>query len=289
MPKRDQGQRAFSGTLVVDGPVSIRLHVEEGRIREIRRSRTGFEENRPDRAPVDSEVGCIRSSYASADSSRSTTSAPTNLPRPSAAGSLHVSGTDRQFTCDAAVSAARFAAEANAELLLDDIRDHRDRQRRRMFSHRIVAAAMLLVATAGAEWLGATRELAVARERRDAIAGEVAPLIELRADVAMAGERIARIRELSRGSHWTPLLLDLALLLPDDAWLLGLRTSGDTVALDAVAANAGRSLEALRRSQAIMDLHIDGNIRRDVEDGQVTIERFRLLGRLPAAQPAIQQ
>jgi Tfp pilus assembly protein PilN len=187
------------------------------------------------------------------------------------------------------VSAARFAAEANAELLLDDIRDHRDRQRRRMFSHRIVAAAMLLVATAGAEWLGATRELAVARERRDAIAGEVAPLIDLRADVAMAGERIAMIRELSRGSHWTPLLLDLALLLPDDAWLLGLRTSGDTVALDAVAANAGRSLEALRRSQAIMDLHIDGNIRRDVEDGQVTIERFRLLGRLPAAQPAIQQ
>jgi Tfp pilus assembly protein PilN len=140
-----------------------------------------------------------------------------------------------------------------------------------------LAAAMLLVLAGLAELWGARRELDAVRARRAAIRADVAPLLVMRDSLNQLNERVAKIQELeNRSPQWTRALFDLALLLPEDTHLTSLRATADTLIIEASGDRAGEAMQALRRAGSLDDVRMLGAVQRELDDGETSVERFRL-------------
>ena len=182
---------------------------------------------------------------------------------------------------DAAGAAAAYAHAAGLTLV-SPLQAAARRDRQRTIGLRIAAAAVLLLAGAAAvELWGTERELEAVRARRAELRDAVTPLLATRDSLARLEERVATIRALDTDApRWTRAVFDLALLLPPDARLTRLTTSGDTLYVEAAGARAGAALQALRSASSLYDVRLDGTVLRDLEGGETVVERFRVRARL---------
>jgi Tfp pilus assembly protein PilN len=99
----------------------------------------------------------------------------------------------------------------------------------------------------------------------------------MRDSLNQLNERVAKIQELeNRSPQWTRALFDLALLLPEDTHLTSLRATADTLIIEASGDRAGEAMQALRRAGSLDDVRMLGAVQRELDDGETSVERFRL-------------
>jgi hypothetical protein len=82
------------------------------------------------------------------------------------------------------------------------------------------------------------------------------------------------------GHRFTDVVFDLAMYLPDDAYVTQFAAEADSVLIRGTAGNAARAVDALRNAKAIKSTQFVGAIRRELRDAADPIEHFTLLGRL---------
>ena len=205
------------------------------------------------------------------------------LARELAAAGMHPIG----LTATAAEAAARHAHEAPLRLTPLTVLAERRDQEKRLAQRLVIAAVMLLLASAAVELWGARRQLNTVRARRAEIRADVAPLLLLRDSADQLSQRTVELETLVRTTpRWTGALFDIALLLPPEAYVTRLHATGDTLIIDAEGERAGIALQALRSAGTLRNARLLGSIERELADGSTTMERFRLMARLAGARPA---
>lgn len=186
---------------------------------------------------------------------------------------------------DPAEAAVRFAVAAGnaggAELISAPVARARRAWGRRLSRRLASAAALFMLLAAGVEWWGIGRELQAARESRAAIASSVAEAMRLREGLTGLESRLGVLAEAEhRAPRWSRLIAQVAIHLPADAHLLGLRGHGDTLVLEGQAARAAGVFSGLRDAPIIGALRAEAPIRREARDGDNAIELFTLSGLL---------
>jgi hypothetical protein len=205
------------------------------------------------------------------------------------ARSLTAAGWDvRRGSADAALTAASHAYDSPFELSSPTALLERG-DRARASARWIAGAAMLLIiAAAAVELWGTNRALDSIRAWRAAIRADVGPLLAARDSAAELDRTAIAIATLDRRApRWTRALFDLALLLPEDTHVNSLRTTGDTLLVDASGTRAARSIESLRDAGSLEDVRLVGPIERDLQGGATTVERFRLRATLTPPLPGL--
>lgn len=143
-------------------------------------------------------------------------------------------------------------------------------------------AVVLLLGSAVAQFWGAHRELSALRSRRADLREEVLPLLSARDSLEELRNRARSMAKLSEESPlWTRSLVELAAVLPPDAYVTGFYASGDTVEIEAAGTRAGEVIQALREAGLFQELKLQGVVEREMKEGETVVERFRLWGRLP--------
>jgi hypothetical protein len=184
---------------------------------------------------------------------------------------------ESRLTGAPAALAAKFAAETELEMVPPRLAMARRDRVRRIGIRMGVAGGVLFLATAVVLFVGARMELRAVRQYREEIRPSVAPLMAGADSLFMLEDQVRAIEEVEASSEgWAFVLVELAVLLPQDTHLERIQAAGDTLVLEAVGGRAGEVLEALRRSATLSDPRLEGTIQRDVEDGEATGERFRL-------------
>jgi hypothetical protein len=147
---------------------------------------------------------------------------------------------------------------------------------------------LLNTAAAAVELWGTNRELDSIRASRAAIRAVGGPRLAARDSAAELDRTAIAIATLDRRApRWTRALFDLALLLPEDTHVNSLRTTGDTLLVDASGTRAARSIESLRDAGSLEDVRLVGPIERDLQGGATTVERFRLRATLTPPLPGL--
>jgi hypothetical protein len=188
---------------------------------------------------------------------------------------------DRAPPATGAEAAAMAAARSPIEFVPQGVAAQRVLRARRNTLRAAAGAAILLAAAAGLELWGLERELKSVQAERAAIREQVAPLLATRDSIDRMGEHTRTVRSLETASpRWTRALFDLALLLPRDAHITSLLTTGDTLVVETTGVRAGAALQALRRAGSLADIRLVGTVERDLEDGATTSERFTFSARL---------
>ena len=180
-------------------------------------------------------------------------------------------------------TAAR-AGSSLLELVPPTLAGERAERGRRTVTGLVAGAAVLVLASLGAQLWGARRELDAVLQQREAIRAEVAPLLEARDSLNNLQATVRSLEDLSRSSPvWTRSLVELSALLPQDTYLTGLFASGDTVEIEAAGAEAGEAIQILREAGLFQEVRLQGLVERELENGETVVERFRLWARLPEA------
>jgi hypothetical protein len=180
--------------------------------------------------------------------------------------------------------AAERAADVELELVPPTLVARRAERSKRRALRLGTAAAALVALAAGAHLWGAHRELGAVRAERLAIADRVGPLLQERDSLQRLTDRVNAMSEVVRATpRWTPVLAELASLLPTDSHLTGLFTSGDTLELEAAGSRAGEAIQRLRASRTFADVRLEGVVERELENGETVVERFRVSARLADA------
>jgi hypothetical protein len=176
-----------------------------------------------------------------------------------------------------AALAGQFAGETELEMVPPRLAMERRDRVRRVGIRLGIAGGVLFLATAVVLLLGARMELRSVREYREEIRSSVAPLLAGADSLFRMEDQLRAIEEVEADSEgWAFVLVELAVLLPEDTHLERMQAAGDTLVIEAVGGRAGEVLEALRSSSTLIDPRLEGTIQRDVEGGETTRERFRL-------------
>jgi hypothetical protein len=182
--------------------------------------------------------------------------------------------------------AAMWADRSVLELVPPTLVARRDSRRRLKAVRLGIAAAALVVAAGGAKLWGTHRELDAVRADRLEIADRVEPLILARDSLQRLRDRIQATEDLwAHTPRWTPVLVELASLLPSDSHLTALFASGDTIELEAAGSRAGEAIQALRAAGLFQDVRLQGVVERELENGETVVERFRVGARLADVAP----
>lgn len=179
----------------------------------------------------------------------------------------------------AAEQAPRLTENALA-LLTEAHRAIRRQRARRIAGVLAVAAGLCLLVSAGLDYWGLRRELTVLRERRAAIAADLARVMEARDSLATVEGVLASLRSLEEGSpNWSLFFADLADYLPREAHLVAFRSVGDSVAMVGIAPEAATVFQGLERMPQLTAVRADGAIRQDVTAGGIVREHFGVSAR----------
>jgi hypothetical protein len=270
----DPAHRATTHALIVPGDRAVDVvSLAQGMVTGVRRLRVGGD--------VVAQVGQILDD-AFAAGVRATVIGSGALAE-SLVTRLTVRGVGRDD--DVAGLAAAMAERARGpELLLEHARvSHRARVARLARQLALGAAAMLVLA-AGLELWGVHRQLAATRRQRAAIGGAVSRAFASRDSTTALESQLGMLAAETRGApRWTGVIADLAQRLPDDAQLVSLTASGDSVAIVGEAGHAADVFEALRRDPRVAGVRADAPIRREFTADRTPIERFSVTARLTAA------
>jgi hypothetical protein len=177
--------------------------------------------------------------------------------------------------------------DANADALplalTDDLHDTPTRSRSAHGSaHRraLLAAGLLLVASAGVYRVGVMRELSAVRAQRAVIAPTLDSLgLRAQANDPMATARAVRESAVT-AVPWARVMATLGLVLPREAHVLALRASGDTLELEGLARDAGAVFSALEQAR-FTELAAVAPVRRERSAGGEVTERFTFRARVP--------
>lgn len=145
-------------------------------------------------------------------------------------------------------------------------------------------AALLFVIAAGMELWGVKRELAAVQAQREAIRPQVSATLIGRSSLEDAYKRLATIAEAQRAApRWAPILAELTERLPDDAYFTTVRTRGDSLVVDGMAASASKVYAAIAASPELKSLRAPAPVRRQSQEGGDPMERFTLAATLSGA------
>jgi hypothetical protein len=182
-------------------------------------------------------------------------------------------------------SAAARAGFGGLDLVPPSLAAERKERTRKRGLSLVGGALILFAASAGAHLWGAHRELAAIQEQRAGIRGEVAPLLDARDRLSELRAQAGSMEHLSGSSPmWNRTLVALAAVLPEDTYLTGFYASGDTVELRAAGARAGEAIQALREAGLFREVRLQGQVERELAEGETVVERFRLWARLPGSE-----
>lgn len=166
-------------------------------------------------------------------------------------------------------------------LVPDAIRAARAAAARRFVRIAGVAAAALLILSAGVNLWGERRELESLRARRAQHAAAVRATMLLQDTLTGATDRIGAIAGVdARAERWSAVIAQVAGALPPDAYLTAFRAEADSVSLEGQATNAAGVFAAMRTAPGIMAVRATAPVRQEGGAGQPVVERFLLGARV---------
>ena len=190
-----------------------------------------------------------------------------------------------EYADSAEVLAALFASvSAGPSLASESVRAVWHDRARRVTRLVAGAAVVLLVMAAALELWGVHRELAAVQALRVAIRPQVSATLIGRTSLEDAYRRLATIAAAQRLTpHWAPVLAELSASLPEDAYFTTIRTRGDSLVVDGLAASASKVFSAIDASPHLTGVRAPAPVRRQAPEGEDPMERFTLAATLPGA------
>jgi len=178
------------------------------------------------------------------------------------------------------------AAEQVHRVSGPDLRSERGHALRRRRGRQVAAAlaglaVVGLILAAGIDYWSMGRELRAVRERRAAVAPQVAAAMRARDSLGVLTGRLTRLASLeATAPHWSAFLTDLADFLPREAHVVALRGRGDSVSVEGIAGRAGEVFQALQQMPHVAAVRAEAPIRQDVAPDGTVRELFALSVRL---------
>ena len=178
--------------------------------------------------------------------------------------------------------AARNAIVARGpELIADAVHVRNARYARKRAGTLAAVGILLFVFAAGVDYWALGHRLAALRERRASIRDQVAPILALRDSLDETRARLELLEGIApAGARFTDVVFDLAMHLPDDAYVTQLAGEADSVLVRGTAENAARAAEALRNARTLGSTQFVGAIRRELRVDAQPLEHFTLVARL---------
>lgn len=185
--------------------------------------------------------------------------------------------------------AARYAAGADGvELVPEQVRGARTRRSRRLAARLAGAAALMVASAAGIEAWGIQRELHAVQKRRAQLEAAVSTAAAARTSALDLRDQVAWAASVEQGApRWSARVADIALQIPDNAYLIAVRAEGDTITIEGAAAVATEVFDAFRHMEGTAGVRALAPVRRDLRDGQPPVERFTFAVQL--ANPAVDE
>lgn len=179
----------------------------------------------------------------------------------------------------AAEQAPRLAENA-LEVVTEARRAIRRQRARRLTGVLAAAAALCLLVSAALDYWGLNRELSSLRDRRIAIAADLARVMHARDSLARVEGILGSLQSIEeRSPNWSLFFADLADYLPREAHLVAFRSVGDSVAMVGIAPEAANVFQGLERMPQLSAVRADGAIRQDVTADGVVREHFGISAR----------
>jgi Tfp pilus assembly protein PilN len=187
-----------------------------------------------------------------------------------------------EYANAADVVAALFAGASMGPSLASESVRSAWRDRARQVTRIVAGAAVVLYVLAAAiELWGVHRELAAVQAQRAAIRPQVSATLIGRSSLEDAYQRLAAIAAAQRSApHWAPMLAELSARLPEDAYLTTVRTRGDSLVVDGLAASASKVFTAIDASPRLAGVRAPAPVRRQAPEGEDPMERFTLAATL---------
>ena len=144
------------------------------------------------------------------------------------------------------------------------------------------AAAALFVLSAAIELWGVRHQLALVKAEREHIRPDIASTMVGRTTVDAAYRHLATLSVIERSSpHWSQVIGTLTDAVPDDAYLVALRTRDDSVIVDGLAERAKRVFDALEKADGLTGVRAAAPVRRELQEGGTdALEHFVIAARV---------
>lgn len=181
--------------------------------------------------------------------------------------------------------AAHFAGSEIGPALRSEDRVAQERSAITKLTWRVAAAAaaMFLVAASVELW-GVHRQLGIVRAEREKIRPQIASTMVGRTTVDAAYRHLTALATIERNSpHWSSVIGTLTEAIPNDAFLLAIRTRDDSVIVDGLAERARRVFDALEQADGLTNVRAAAPVRRELQDGgAAALEHFAIAARVVA-------
>jgi hypothetical protein len=185
--------------------------------------------------------------------------------------------------------AARFAGSELGPVLRSEDSVVAERSRVRKAAWQVAgAAAALFVVAAAVELWGVHHQLSLVREERARIRPEIASTMVGRTTVDAAYRHLTTLSRIERTApRWSSVISIVTDALPDDAYLMAVRTRNDSLIVDGLADHAARVFDALEKANSLVDVKAAAPVRRELQDGgTVALEHFTIAARVVAPPTA---
>jgi len=181
--------------------------------------------------------------------------------------------------------AAQFAGTEIGPVLRseDRIVAERDQLRRATWWISGVAAALFVYAAAIELW-GVRHQLALVKAERERIHPEISSTMVGRTTVDAAYRHLTTLSAIERESpHWSNVIGTLTDAVPEEAYLVALRTRDDSLIVDGLAERAKQVFDALEKADGLTGVRAAAPVRRELQDGGTdALEHFVIAARVVA-------
>ncbi len=161
----------------------------------------------------------------------------------------------------------------------------------------VAAAAALFVASAGIELWGVHRQLGIIRAERAKIRPQIASTMVGRTTVDAAYRHLTTLTGVDRSApHWSTVIATLTDAVPEDAFLLSIRTREDSLIVDGLADRASLVFNAIEKADGLTGVRAAAPVRRELQEEGDPLEHFTIAARVtppegtrtttPASNPA---
>jgi len=184
--------------------------------------------------------------------------------------------------------AAHFAGEPGGPVLRSADAAVEDRTRTTRLAWALsVAAAALLVLSAGLELWGVKHQLRVVRAERAALRGQIATTLVGRTTLEAMYGKVASLNAAERSApQWSAVIAALSEAVPEDAYLTAIRTRQDSLVIDGLGEHAARVFDALANTRGLVDVRAAAPVRREAREDGSALEHFTIAARV---EPAIER
>jgi Tfp pilus assembly protein PilN len=143
-----------------------------------------------------------------------------------------------------------------------------------------VAASVFLLAAIVELW-GVHRQLRLVRDERAKIRPQIASTMVGRTTVDAAYRHLTTLSTIEKNSpHWSSVIATLTEAIPDDAFLIAIRTRDDSVVVDGLAERAARVFGALEKAKGLTAVRAAAPVRRELQDEGDALEHFTIAARV---------